>query len=320
MKLRFSSFALLIAAVLALGISACSSVPRMSFTVQRPPDVDVSPYKRIVVAPIESSSMRRNDGALLRNVLIDKLLASRLFNAVSDSPAADGDQSSTLVLSGAMGSSEYRENIVHDEQKVERKVRNPKTKKDTVLKDSIVHNYTLNGSLLLTSQLRLRDAQQNAILWSNSFTIERTAATQAVNNQPAPISKTILETTAIDEMGERLIQSFLIKNERATVDLMEDDDLPLLEKGNEDAKIGQWQTAVSYYNDEMMTHAAHPNIHKAYYNFACVNMALGNYETALRNFDKALQKAPNELAYRNSRALCVSVQADYLRLKKMRGM
>ncbi len=299
-------------------LSSCSSITRVGFTVERPPEVNVRPFKKMVVDPIESSSAFKNDGAELRNVLIDKLLSAQLFDAVSDARPVDNNVASTLVLSGAISADEYHETKDRSQETVGRKVKNPVTKKDTVIKDSIVYHNTTRGNLRMSAQLRLRDAAQNAIVWSTSFDIEKSATSKADNARPADIYVPGLRRDAVLEIADRLVQSFLVKKEWANIELVEDSDLPELEQGNDAASDKDWQRAVNLYNDAMLKHAASSKLHMAQYDFACVNMAIGNYDSAIRHFDKALQGSDDD-RYRRARTLCLRIQNDANALKAIRG-
>ncbi len=313
MVTRLLSVLLLASSVI---LSSCVSSVNVQIPVQRPPEVNVSSYKRIVVDPIESSSYNRNDGAAVRNAILEKLLASRLFDAVSDTKSFSNESNSTVVLSGAVATNDYSERSTHTQQLVERKVRTADGKRDTVVKDSVVHQHDVNGKLRFSTQLRLRDLSQNAIIWSTTYDLERSATNSALNSKPGSIAVPVLERSLIDEISDRLVQSFMSRTEMTTIRLLQDSDLPELEAGNDLAKKSLWQEAANQYNKAILKHPGHELLHKALYDYACACMAIGNYETAERNFRKAIDIAPGEDLYSNTLLLCQRMKDETAMLKR----
>ncbi len=296
---------------------SCSSVTTVHFNAQRPPDVDVSPYQRAVVEPIESSSMFHNDGSALRNQIIEKLLVSHLFEAVSDTHSAAYDTSATLSISGSITNDKYVEQRSSSDEKVGRKVRNPVTKKDTVIKDSVVHHYAIKGMLTLSSQIRLRDQKKNTIVWSSSFDLNIPTSSEATNAKPVPINVDAIQRDALNQMSDKVIQSFLVKNCTEKAELVEDSDLAGLDDACKLAADNDYHGALRAFEQICTSQGSYAKIHEAWYNQACMQMVLGQYDSALQNFNKAITMNPGEKRYTSARDLCVRIQNDAAVLKSM---
>jgi tetratricopeptide (TPR) repeat protein len=179
-----------------------------------------------------------------------------------------------------------------------------------------VHFFETKGVLRLTAQFRLRDALQNAIIWSSHLDAEKVITSSNINAKPAAIYAAGLEGDAIEEVAERLVQSFLGRQERTSLKLLADDDLPELEAGNVFAKKQLWQDAINNYRKSINAHPKSSELHKAYYNYACASMVIANYETAAINFRKALQLKEDETLYSKTLDLCLRIQEETALMKQ----
>jgi tetratricopeptide (TPR) repeat protein len=97
-----------------------------------------------------------------------------------------------------------------------------------------------------------------------------------------------------EQLAQRFVAEISPHQMSVNVVLFEDSDMPELESGISQARVGRWESALETFLDATKRYQSHKNLHKAYYNAGVAYEYTHQYSLAKEFMDRALQMSYEE--------------------------
>lgn len=299
----------------------------MTINVQEPAQINLSNFKKIAVGDmtgwhaadvageltdrlVQSSRFEVLDRAHLDQMMQEyHLTMSGLVNQDSATQLGNLIGASALIF-GRVEEYHYAENTSHHTENVYDIVKWVPKKVGTK------EVYTRNGKGTVEVSFTITDLTTGRILISPSITQSASTQTSVDNQPPAPeINQEDLLATARRQVISRFMDMITPHSVSAQVVLLNDSDIPELDRGIDYAKNGSMNYAIENFISAVKNHQGNKNIDKAYFDLGVAYEYANNFKDGLEMLNKAYSIKPDP-RYANEISHCKSMEANYTKLQE----
>lgn len=205
----------------------------------------------------------------------------------------------TCLLTGRISQCKYEE----DTKSVEVRRRD---------KPSAMNNIR-HGLVRMEVVLQVSDFASGKIIWNKRFRSQVEANKEAIDAKPAPIDEDILRTQAQTIIVQEFMQSIVPTEERISVTMLIEDEMPLLAQGVAQAKLGKWDEAIETFTNATIEYMHRSDNHQAWFNLGVAHQYSYDFRKAEEAYKKALA-LKDETRYKRQLQDCYAMESEYLRL------
>jgi curli biogenesis system outer membrane secretion channel CsgG len=232
----------------ALVVFGCSTV-KIPVSVLRPAEINMSQYKQIGVGEI-GGNLGQDFGNLLKNKLVeggvfkvvDRQRLDQIMKEANLSKSDLTDEKSRGKLGKLLTASVLVYGSVQSDYS-ERLSQSNGTCFDGKTKYACTR-YTRTGKMVFNGAIDFIDAQTGEIFKNKILNASYTDSTGANNAEPGPVDKGALAGKALQENIATVIKAIQPWKETVMVPFKKDGDIPLLENGINQAKIGSLSDSI----------------------------------------------------------------------------
>lgn len=278
-------------------LSACATV-KVPMQVTHPAEVNMSAYKRIaigevngnagaqVLAEIKDALYREKYFEVADRTKMDAVLAELKLNysdlAATDNQIKLGKLLPASALAGGNASSSYQESVSSRSG----------TCRDSEGKEYKCTHYTRTGTVSLRGGLDVIDIQSGRIIGTKPLNCTETDNTYQDDGTPPAISEASLLNQCVARgvtAFARMVQPW---HEEVEARFKKDSDIPDLEKGINQIKIGENEAAIRIIRDAISASEMNPKIKPkvlalGYWNLGLIYEYTWEFDKAESNFKKA---------------------------------
>lgn len=298
----FASRFLSLTAVLIL-ISGCGTV-KVPMNLTHPAEINMSQYSQIAISDIKG-----NMGQSFADGLKNRLIESHRFKVVDRnrmnlimkelklSQSDLSDSGNAIKLGKLMSASALIAG--HTEGCYKEKT---SSSKGTCYKDKKKYPCTIyyrKGQYSTSGSIDVIDVQTGQIIKSKILNAAYNKSTRATDATPPPINKDSLAYAALSKNLNDFMKAITPWDEMVQVPFVKDNAIPELEKGINQAKIGELEEAIKIFRSaakaaEYNAKIKSDSIAKAYWNLGLACEYSGHYDNAIKAFKKAYALNPKD--------------------------
>ncbi len=294
--------------ILLIILNGCGTV-RVPINMTHPAEINMSPYKQIAIGEI-----RGNHGRDFSSEIKNRLVESGNFKVVDRSKMNQimkelNLSQSDLTASGnraklgkMLSASALVTGYLDGKYKEDRS-----SKKGTcteILGDGSKRKYScttyyLKGTYSTNGSIDVVDVETGEILRSKPLGAAYVSSSSATNEKPAPIDRDSLYTKCLSDNVAIFLKSIVPWDERVMVPFETDSDIPELERGINQAKMGEMQEAIKIF--ARAAKAAETNgqieaksIATAYWDLGLAYKYTWELDKAIKTFKKAYSFDPDD--------------------------
>lgn len=286
--------------VLMMLISACATIVKVPIPITHPAEINMRQYKQIAISP----EIRGNMGQLLADGLKNRLVESERFTVVdreklsqimkelhlSQSDLADSKK--TIKLGKFLIASALIAGHIdgkYDEQKSS-STTTYYNKKDN--KQYTFTQYNLRGIFTTSGSIDVIDVQTGKIIRSKLLNASCETTQSATNALPPSIDQNSLASKCLSENLNTFMKAIIPWKEIVQVPFVKDEALTELERGINQAKIGELEEAIRTFSDAAKTGESNSKVQassiaKAYWNLGLSYEYSFECDKAIEAFKKA---------------------------------
>lgn len=236
-------------------LNACATV-KVPITVKHPAEINMSKYKQIAIAEITGRHGRGFAGEI-KNKLVEsgsfkvidrsrmKAIMKELNLSQSDLTASKNRAKLGKLLSASALITGYLDGKYKEDTSSKKSTCYKKSGKKTVEYSCTVRyrkgTYSTNGSIDVV------DVETGELLRSKALSAAYVSTTNATNARPAAIDRDSLYTSCLMDNVKTFMRSINAWNETVLVPFKKDGDIPALERGINQAKMGEIEEAISIF-------------------------------------------------------------------------
>lgn len=263
-----------------------------------PAEIDLAGYRRLAVGGVGgrggeavNAEVTRALFATERFEVLDRQHIAQLTKEqdfqisgrVSDDSAVSVGQmiGASVLLVGDMVAYDYDESVTSS--------RNTCTKGKN--KKALCVDYTRVASAHVSVALKVIDAESGRVLAARTLESKDGKSTTNRDSEPSPFNaKAEMLGTCTRNVADTFAAVIAPHVVQDTVELLDDGDLPELERGNNMAKIGEWPKAIAEYNAAIARFPgdiSNGDQAKAFYNLGVALGYSGDYDSGIDNLQRA---------------------------------
>jgi tetratricopeptide (TPR) repeat protein len=289
--------------VLLLIISGCSTI-RVPIKVTHPAEINMAQYKQIAI-----SDIRGNMGQAFADELKNRLIESNHFKVVDRSSMNQimkelklsqsdlADSANAVKLGKLMSASALIAGHTEGKYKEKRS-----SSRETCYRDKQKYActyYYRKGRYSTSGSIDVIDVQTGEIIRSKVLNAAYQDSTSAVDDTPPAIDKDSLISAALSKNLNTFMKAITPWDEVVQVPFVKDGDIPELERGINQAKLGELQEAVRIFagaakSAESNSKIKPDTIAKAYWDLGLAHEYLFDYDNAIVAFKKAYVLNPED--------------------------
>ena len=297
--------------VLGVGVacllSGCKTVT-LQVPVLRPAEINMAKYKQVAVAEVGGNAGRAvadklNEGLVEsgRFTVVDRQNLDRILKEQELNASDMADASNAAKLGKVMGTSalifgtaekNYKEDITKDSgtcTKVDGKT-TTKYKCTT---------YTRVGKATLKGTLKVVDVETGQILKTKTLPCEKSVSTSKTDGDPDKIDPDPYFEACTGGIVATFMKAIAPYTETVNANFVKDGDLPSMEQGINQAKLGDWANAVETFKAAVDSGAKNPKISqstlaKAWWNLGLAYEYSGQFDEGLKAIKKAYELVPDD--------------------------
>ncbi len=319
----------ILASIILIILNACGTI-KVPVTMMHPAEINMSPYKQIAIGEI-----RGDHGRDFSNGIKNRLVESGNFKVVdrskmnqimrelnlsqSDLTASGNRAKLGKMLSASALVSGYLDGKYKEDRS---------SKKGTcteVLGDGSKRKYScttyyLKGTYSTNGSIDVVDVETGEILRSKPLGAAYVSSTSATDARPTAIDKDSLYTKCLSDNVEIFLKSIVPWDERVMVPFEKDGDIPELERGINQAKMGEMEEAIKIF--ARAAQAAETNgqieaksIANAYWDLGLAYKYTWQLDKAIKAFKKAYTFDPDE-DYINEKKHTETLKAEKRKLQE----
>lgn len=283
----------------------CGTV-HVPMQVTHPAEINMAKYKQVAVNPIggnlghefyaelkdrldQSGRFVMVDRAKLSQVMTEQQLTGSDLAQSSKGPKMGQILAASAIVSGAYNG-RYNENVTYEDETRYR------DRRDKV--GYRVRIFTRTGTLDTTGNVDVIDAETTQILKSKSLTNRCQESHSAEGGTPEGIDQNALRSQCVKASVDKFMKAISPWTEVVRAPFKTDGDLPTLEAGVNQAKIGNMQAAAEIFQEAAKNSEMNPKISpstraKAYWNLGLAYTYSDQHDKALEAFNKSYALDPS---------------------------
>ncbi|MBI5528385.1 MAG: tetratricopeptide repeat protein [Deltaproteobacteria bacterium] len=293
-------------AVLVL-IGGCRTVA-LHVPVLRPAEINMAKYKQVAVAEIGG-----NNGRAMADKLNEALVESGRFSVVdrqnldriikeqglSASDLTDPNTAAKLgkvMAASAMifgtGEKDYKETMKKESGTCTKYEGKKATKYACT-------TYTRIGSIKVKGTLKVVDVETGQILKTKTLPCEKNVATSKTDGDPDRIDPEPIQEACVGMIVSMFMKAIAPYKEIVEAKFVKDGDMPSMEQGINQAKLGDWTNAVETFKAAVDSGAKNPKtsqstLAKGWWNLGLALEYSGQFDEALKALKKAYELNPDD--------------------------
>lgn len=281
----------------------CSTV-KVPIAVIHPAEICMTKYKQIAIADIDGN-LGQAFGDEIKNKLVesdrfdilDRNHTNQIMTELNMSQSDLSDSNKRLKLGKLLPASaiirghtegKYKETLTYSNQKCG-------SKKEGYYNCKY---YTRKGVYTASGSIDVVDVETGQIIRSKLLNASRSDSNSATDAQPAPIDKDSLKSSALSSNVNTFLKSIAPWTEIVQVPFVKNSDIPDLERGINQMKIGDSDNAIKTFANAAKAAEGNPEIDsetlaEAYFNLGLAYNCSCNHDAAIDTFKKAYAISPD---------------------------
>lgn len=251
----FKQWSGVLAVLALLALSACSTV-KVPMTIKHPAEINMSNYQQIAIGEIKGSHGRDFAGEIKNRLVesgrfkvVDRSRLDAVMKELNLSSSDLTESKNRAKLGKLLNASALIAGYLDGKYK-----ESTSSKKSTCYKTSGKKTveyactvYYRKGTYSTSGSVDVVDVQTGELLRSKSLSASYVRTTNATNARPEAIDKDSLYTACLQDGVKTFMKSINPWDETVMVPFKKDGDIPALERGINQAKMGEIEEAISIF-------------------------------------------------------------------------
>lgn len=289
-------------------LSACGTV-KVPINIMHPAEINMSKYNQIAIGEIrgdhgrdfssdiknrlvESGNFKVVDRSRMNQIMKELNLSQSDLTAPGNRAKLGKMLSASALVTGYLDG-KYKEN------KSSRKGTCTEVLGDGSKRKYSCTTYYRKGTYSTNGSIDVVDVETGEILRSKSLSAAYVSSTSATGTSPAAIDKDSLYTRCLSDNVEIFLKSIVPWSERVMVPFEKDDDIPELERGINQAKMGEMEEAIKLFASGAKSAESNPEIDSAtianaYWDLGLAYKYTWQLDKAISAFKKAYAFDPDD--------------------------